>query len=114
MSISILGRVLLIAAAAAAVATAPAASADPGPGCNSARCSNTSPDTSGDSTPDTGLDIGPNASPAGRPDASPDYTAPESKFSRNIPKGWENETQFVRPGYNPFGTGPQPPLLALE
>jgi hypothetical protein len=87
MSRTITSQLLLIAAAAAAVALAPTAGADTEPGCATAlTCS----------------------------DASPAYSPPESDFTRNIPQGWTNETQFLQPGYNPFGAGPQPPLLALE
>lgn len=87
MSRTITSQLLLIAAAAAAVALAPTAGAAADPGCATAStCS----------------------------DAGPAYSPPESDFTRNIPQGWSNEAQFLQPGNNPFGAGPQPPLLALE
>lgn len=87
MPSSILGRIYLIGAAASAIAFAPPAGAASDPGCAVGRsCS----------------------------DASPAYTPAEADVFSTVPQGWSNEAQFVRPGYNPFGAGPQPPLLALE
>lgn len=87
MARSLLGQIVLIGAAATAIALAPLAAAGSGPGC---------------------------VRPTICSDASPDYKPAEADIFSSVPKGWTNEAQFVRPGYNPFGAGPQPPLLALE
>ena len=28
--------------------------------------------------------------------------------------GWKNDAQWARPGSNPFGKGPKPPMVALD
>lgn len=80
--------VLLAAAVAGTIAVAPSATADPRPGgCDkSAGCA--------------------------RPGLAQNPLSPE--FSAQLPKGWTNEAQFARPGVNPFGAGPKPPVLALD
>ncbi|HPX35355.1 MAG TPA: hypothetical protein PLH92_01060 [Mycobacterium sp.] len=86
MTISLLTPAVLAGAlAAAAIALAPAAAAD---------------------NPSRGCAKGASCSQPVAPQKSAKQT--------DVPKGWSNEAQFSRPGVNPFGAGPKPPLLALE
>ena len=40
--------------------------------------------------------------------------APSRNSSANIPQGWKNDARWAQPGSNPFGSGPKPPLVALD
>ena len=56
------------------------------------------------------------ADPRGGCDQSCPGGAPnplDSDFA-GLPQGWTNEAQFAKPGNNPFGAGPKPPILALD
>lgn len=86
MSSSIIARIVLIGAAASAIALAPPAGAAVDPGCRVLNCS----------------------------DTSPAYNPRESNDFATVPQGWANDVQFAGPEYNPFGSGPQPPLLAFD
>lgn len=88
MALSVRIPVLLATAVAAGIALAPAAGADSRPGgCDkSVGCS--------------------------RPGIGQNPLASDS--TSGLPKGWTNEAQFARPGTNPFGAGPKPPVLALD
>lgn len=88
MALSLRFPVLIAGAVAAAIAAAPIAAADPRPG---------------------GCD-----KPSGCSRPSPAQNPLSTDFSAGLPKGWTNEAQFARPGTNPFGAGPKPPILALD
>ena len=95
---SLLTAALLAGAAAAAIALAPTAGAEAPPSpCRGAACTDTGPGPAGSK--------GPKQNPL-RTDFSPD-----------LPKGWTNEAQWARPGpagSNPFGSGPRPPVVAMD
>ena len=40
--------------------------------------------------------------------------APSRNSSANVPQGWKNDARWAQPGSNPFGSGPKPPLVALD
>lgn len=96
MALSLRVPVLLAGALAAAISLAPVAAADLGPGCDTAsECSRAGGAPDQQSTAPNQL--------------STDFT------SDDLPKGWTNEAQWARPGAsNPFGSGPKPPVLALD
>ncbi|MCB1288534.1 MAG: hypothetical protein KDB47_12730 [Mycobacterium sp.] len=84
--------VALAGAVAAALAFAPVAAADESSleDCQGSACSN----------------------PAAPPKVF--KPAPSRNASANIPQGWKNDAQWAQPGSNPFGSGPMPPLVALD
>lgn len=106
MAFSLRIPVLLAGAIASAIALAPAAAADPGPD-----------DTAGSSSvsaSDSRSAAAAGASP-GRTRNSSDRGQLSTDFTDDLPKGWTNEAQWARPGAtNPFGSGPKPPVLALD
>ena len=93
---SFLTAAILAGAAAAAVALAPTASAEgPRDGCRGSACSQPGP-------------VKPQQN---------QQNQLRTDFSPQLPKGWTNEAQWARPGpagSNPFGSGPRPPVLALD
>ena len=96
---SFLTAAILAGAAAAAIALAPTASAEgPRDGCRGSGCSKPSP-----SQP--------------QQNQRNQQNQLRTDFSSQLPKGWTNEAQWARPGAagsNPFGSGPKPPVLALD
>lgn len=94
MAISLLTSALLAGSFAAAVAFAPVAMADEGPDTVSR----------GPNAAEVKKRPGPNA-------GTNDYS------SRQIPQGWRNDAVWgnpSKPGSNPFGKGPRPPVIALD
>lgn len=100
MTMSFLAPALLAGAVAAAIGLAPSAGADDDATTDSV-ASAESPNR------------GPNAvkpRPA-QNNATSDYN------SSKVPQGWRNDALWARPGNpgtNPFGTGPRPPMVALD
>ncbi|MGI9163096.1 MAG: hypothetical protein ACR2JI_09280 [Mycobacterium sp.] len=95
---SFLTAAILAGAAAAAIALAPTAGADTPPSpCRGAACT----------------DSGPGKNPVNTAKKNPLDTT----FSNDLPTGWKNDAQWARPGpasSNPFGSGPRPPVVALD
>lgn len=107
MAITLRIPVLLAGAIASAIALAPAAAADPG-----------TDDTAGSSSVTASDSRSAAAAGANRGSArnSPDKGQLSSDFADgDLPTGWTNEAQWARPGLpNPLGSGPKPPILALD
>ncbi|MCB1263917.1 hypothetical protein [Mycolicibacterium sp.] len=40
--------------------------------------------------------------------------SPNRNAAASVPQGWKNDAQWARPGSNPFGKGPKPPMVALD
>ena len=90
---------VLAGAVAAAIAVAPTAGADsPSDGCRGSGCSEPRP-----------------ASPGQKGGSAKNPLS--SDFAADIPTGWKNDAQWAKPrpgGPNPFGSGPRPPVFAMD
>lgn len=40
--------------------------------------------------------------------------APSRNGAANVPQGWKNDARWAQQGSNPFGSGPKPPIVALD
>ena len=104
MAISLLAPALLAGTVAAVIGLAPVATADSSDSMTDAVASAES------------IQRGPNATKA-KPPRSISGSATTDYSSSQIPQGWRNDAQWARPGApgsTPFGSGPRPPVVALD